>query len=105
MKIIFFSLITLCLIAVSIDAQQKRVARKGADMRLVKDKPSVYISFERFGEREPLEPGESREGLWLRFHNNTKWPIFLRAFGVPKKLGEVGMYYEIEELPHAKKQS
>jgi hypothetical protein len=101
MKTAVFLLVTFCLITISIGAQQKRVARKGADVRLVKGKPSVYITFERFGEREPLEPGESREGIWLRFHNNTKWPISFRAFGVPRELGEVGMYYEIEELPQS----
>jgi hypothetical protein len=101
MKTAVFLLVTFCLITISIGAQQKRVARKGADVRLVKGKPSVYITFERLGEREPLEPGESREGIWLRFHNNTKWPISFRSFGVPKELGEVGMYYEIEELPQS----
>lgn len=101
MKTAVFLLSAFCLITISLGAQQKRVARQGADVRLVKDKPSVYITFERFGEREPLKPSESREGIWLRFHNNTKWPISFRAFGVPKELGEVGMYYEIEELPQA----
>jgi hypothetical protein len=101
MKMVFLSLIAFCLIVTSIDAQQKKISRRRDDVRLMKDKPSVYISFERFGEREPLEPGESREGIWLRFHNNTKWPIFFRAFSVPKELGEAGMYYEIRELPQA----
>jgi hypothetical protein len=42
---------------------------------LVKDKPTVYLSFERVGERKPIHPSESNQGIWLRLHNNTKWAI------------------------------
>lgn len=67
--------------------------------KIEKDKPTVYITFEKFGKRSPLETGESDDGIWLRLHNNTPWKILFPAFSVPKELGELGMYYELEELP------
>jgi hypothetical protein len=42
---------------------------------LSKDKPGVYLSFERAGERKSLYAGETSQGIWLRLHNNTKWAI------------------------------
>lgn len=42
-------------------------------------RPSVYLSFERAGPREPRSGVEARSGFWLRLHNNTARPIFVYA--------------------------
>jgi len=65
------------------------------DLRIVKNKPSVFISFDHRGKRQPLEQGESDSGIWLRLHNNTKAVIFIPIFTVPKTLGDVGLFYDI----------
>jgi hypothetical protein len=38
-------------------------------------KPSIFLSFERSGPREPIYNGEGHEGVWLRLYNNTEWAI------------------------------
>lgn len=61
-------------IASSVFAQHNGQSKK-ADVVLSKGNPTVYITFERAGIREPLDAGESDEGIWLRLHNNTPWSI------------------------------
>jgi hypothetical protein len=73
--------------------------REEPAVRLRKDRPSVFIAFDRVGHRPPLEEGESSTGVWLRLHNNTAWPLLVECFGVPKALGDVGLYYEVESGP------
>lgn len=96
MKKTFSVTLMLCGLFSVVITQHKMSYRTQTQVRLTKDKPTVYITFERAGKREPLEVEESSEGIWLRLHNNTHWTIFFPAFGVPKALGEVGMFYEIE---------
>jgi len=38
-------------------------------------RPSLYISFERAGERKPVYAQESNQGVWLRLHNDTRWGV------------------------------
>jgi hypothetical protein len=47
------------------------------DIRLVPAEPSVFITFERFGERPPRDETEATTGVWLRLHNNSRWPIVI----------------------------
>lgn len=86
----------LILLSFSAYAQEKKTTNRPPDIRLVKNKPSIFISYERSGKRQPLKNGESQKGVWLRLHNNTKWQIIFPAFGVPVEFGDVGMFYEIE---------
>jgi hypothetical protein len=66
------------------------------DIRSVKDKPTVYISFERAGKREPQLNGESDEGIWLRLHNNTRWSIKLDMNDVSSaEFGDADLFYEV----------
>jgi hypothetical protein len=46
------------------------VAQQFNDVRLDASKPSVYLTFERFGENDIG---------WLRLHNNTRWAISFRT--------------------------
>jgi len=81
-------------------AQKSKVRRNNVSVRMVKDRPSVYIDFLRKGRSQPLEEGESNERIWLRFVNNTRWDISFCASGVPEEYGEVGMYYEVVKMPY-----
>ena len=80
-------------------AQQPTSCGASNDVRLVKDQPTVYLTFERFGkalnlgEQKMLQSdqrGRSQQkgnDVWLRVHNNTCWPISLIQYGmyVPKQ--------------------
>ena len=64
------------------------------DIRITKDKPTVYITFERFGKA--LNPDDQKmiqanqrkkvpekgSDVWLRIHNNTCWPINFAQYGI-----------------------
>jgi hypothetical protein len=98
--VLFTLLFFVCFPSLSyVHAQRKAANKARSAVRLTKGKPSVYITFERKGKREPLDAGESNIGIWLRLHNNTSWNISFCASGVPEEYGEVGMYYEVEEIP------
>jgi len=98
------SFLTIFLIAAVsfVSAQTRRPNRPSPEIRLSRDKPSVYISYEHSAKREPIHTGESDEGIWLRLHNNTKWAIKFPVSGAPEKHGDIGMFYILEvisELP------
>lgn len=83
---------------------QSRPRRCGDRIKLNKAHPTIYISFLKRDKREPLFANESNEGIWLTLHNNTCWTITLPVFGVPEKLGNVGMFYNIEQARIIKNQ-
>lgn len=103
MKMLISFLIISFIATVSfVSAQTRKPNRPSSEVRLSRDKPSVYISYERSGKREPLHASESDEGIWLRLHNNTKWTIKFPVFGATEAHGDVGMFYILEvvsELP------
>jgi hypothetical protein len=66
------------------------------NFRLIQTKPSAYITFEKFGKREPDKNDESKEGIWLRFHNNSKWNLFIRSLGYDKEK-VYSIPYEVRE--------
>jgi len=45
------------------------------DVRLVALQPPVFVTFEKFGPHSPRDETESTAGVWLRLHNNSRWPI------------------------------
>ncbi len=55
--------------------QQTQIAVSKDKVSLTNDMPTVYLTFEREGKREPVHVSESNQGIWLRLHNNTKWAI------------------------------
>lgn len=55
--------------------QQSQVTVSKEKILIENDRPSVYLTFEREGKREPIHATESSQGIWLRLHNNTKWAI------------------------------
>ncbi|HEX8162592.1 MAG TPA: hypothetical protein VF538_12005 [Pyrinomonadaceae bacterium] len=62
----------------------------------MKNQPTVYLSIDHTGPRKPLYEEESGNGIWLKLHNNTLWPIVFPVFGVSKEWGDLGMFYDIE---------
>jgi hypothetical protein len=94
LKTVALSFVTLGGLLAMMAASQKKSAPPS--MRIEKDKPTVYISFVRVAKREPLHEGESKEGVWLKLHNNTRWTLVHAAFGVEPKWGEVGLFYDVE---------
>jgi|ERR1043166_3793842 hypothetical protein len=76
-------------------AQHSGLAALQAEDRIKSGLPSVYITLERTGKRKPLEQGESDEGVWLRLHNNTRWPLTLAMNDVPKEYGDAALFYDV----------
>jgi len=61
-----------------------------------KDRPSIYIEFERSGKTPPLFEAEKEERIWLRLHNNTQWAIRFCSFSVKDQYGATGIVYEVK---------
>ena len=92
---LFSVAVILCSLILSLHAQQRRFSGTQSELRLRKDMPTVYITFERAGKRKPLEQGESDQGVWLRLHNNTRWPLTLAMNGVAKEYGDAALFYDV----------
>lgn len=85
----------LCIMTSGFQAQQKRSWRQ-AEVRIRKDQPGVYLTLERVGQVKVPKPGEGRDRVWLKLHNNTRWPIMLEMSGVPsKEYGDAELYYDV----------
>jgi hypothetical protein len=85
------AVLVLHVVAVMISAQQSESCGTKAGILLSKDKPTIYITFERVGkvkrmptrlaatdtspERSDDQNDESIQVVWLRLHNNTRWAI------------------------------
>lgn len=95
MKKAFSAILILCSLVVGNHAQLRKLNRNQTEFRVRKEMPTVYITFERAGKRKPLDAGESDEGIWLRLHNNTRWPIVLQMNGVPPEYGDAGLFYDV----------
>ena len=105
---IIFILIAAFGFSRTVFAQRSKTHRPKNTFRILKHKPTVYITFEQFGQREPLRLNESNEGVWLRLHNNSRWSLILEAHGTngvfaTGKEEEVGMFYGVEEVPRSLK--
>nr|WP_281720841.1 hypothetical protein [Nitrosomonas nitrosa] len=86
----------LCLYFVS-DKQQSSQGRSGSIL-IRRDRPSVYIEFERIGKTPPLFEREKEERIWLRLYNNTPWAINFCSFSVKSKYGDTGIVYEVKRF-------
>ena len=81
-------LLLAILIASSISPIGLAQRRSKPHGKLDRNKPSVFISFVRAGQIEPLETGVDRHYLWFRITNNMRYPIWLDGSGVPKEYGD-----------------
>lgn len=99
MSKLFSSLIVLVALSSFAFSQQTQPCDASKDVRIEKDKPTIYLSFERFGKAvnpldtrlsEPSNTSKSKEkgdDVWLRLHNNTCWAIQLETLSsyLPKQ--------------------
>ena len=79
-----------------IPAIAQKTETRSSDVRVVKDQPSVYISYERQGALKPLRTGGSNERDWLRFQNNSKWQVGVCMWDIRKEYGDKDVIYEVE---------
>jgi hypothetical protein len=92
---LFCASMVVIFLTLAIWGQDQKSLEHQRQFRIRKDMPTVYITFERTGKRKPLEQGESDEGVWLRLHNNTRWPLRLAMNGVPKEYGDAALFYDV----------
>jgi hypothetical protein len=62
-------------------------------------KPSAFITFERFEKRQTNADGESDKGILLRFHNNSRWNIYLKTYGADNENDQYKVSYEVLRIP------
>jgi hypothetical protein len=91
-------------LSVPIATLGQRMPVQGSKRKAAASNPSVYLSFVRLGNREPVHTDESGKRVWLRLHNNTRWSLVLNAYGAGGRVfatgkeEEVGMFYGVEEF-------
>jgi hypothetical protein len=68
MKVMKLLLIVVAMfsLVVAAHAQRRRSRNVSRDIRISKQHPTIYITFEGFGQEQEV---------WLRLHNNTRWRI------------------------------
>ena len=93
MNIVGLLALLLCLLPV---AGQQRGKGETRAMLVRKDRPSVYIEFERSGKAPPLFEGEKEDRIWLRLQNNSKWTIEFCSFSVKEQYGGTGVVYQVK---------
>ena len=82
------SVLVLCGFCATVSAQQGESCGTKAGILLAKDKPTIYITFERPGKVKPTptrlaatdtsrrqSDDPNIQVVWLRLHNNTRWAI------------------------------
>ena len=85
--------------AKSNSAAPTTAGRKGLD----EGRPSVYITFERFGVREPRGDDGDPNRIYLRLHNNSPWTVDFCISGLFDSTGrENGLKSRRTERPLAK---
>ena len=83
--------LVLSVFVATVSAQQGESCRTKAGILLAKDKPTIYITFERAGKVKSTptrlaatdtsrrqsddQNTQNIQVLWLRLHNNTRWAI------------------------------
>jgi hypothetical protein len=97
MSKVLLIILAMCTFVVIVSAQQPTLSITKTDVLVLKDKPSLYITFESAGKIKLGSPRlaatgassktidfragdtsqEYSEIVWLRLHNNTSWAISL----------------------------
>jgi hypothetical protein len=93
------TVVLLLCVAVLAPAQRRRAGSAAAPVRISREKPTVYIMLVRKGKIADSGTGEVKDHVWLRLHNNTRWPLMIQASGVPKEYGDAQMHYGVETIP------
>src|SRR2546423_3314004 len=94
MKYILLALSLFCLLSNNALPQEASRQASDGDIRLSKDHPASYITFERRGKAiNPMdsrlaETGETSKSqekgndIWLRLHNNCRWAILFPTWSL-----------------------
>jgi hypothetical protein len=78
-----FGVATILIGTISLVAQHPASRIGQGKVYVNKSRPSVYITLERVGQLESPDPGDDKERVWLRLHNNTRFPLRLNMGAVP----------------------
>lgn len=99
-RTVLISAVLILSCAPTVIPQQRKSRAANRTARIVKQKPTVHISFVRFAKREPRHNDESDEGVWLRVHNNTRWPLtFYGMDWFIDEYHEMRVFYGVEKVP------
>ena len=88
------------LVPVSISATlglQARSQSEASSFLIRKDRPSIYVEFQRSGKSPPLFGGEKEERVWLKLYNNTRWAVGMCSFPVTSQYGDIGVVYDVKQ--------
>ncbi|MBX3278327.1 MAG: hypothetical protein KF868_10025 [Acidobacteria bacterium] len=95
MKKLIHSVLVSLLCLTTASGSQQSSQNKSCSILIRKDRPSLYIEFERSGKAPPLFEGEKEERIWLRLYNNTQWVIEFCSFSVKDHYGGIGIVHEV----------
>jgi hypothetical protein len=91
----------VCNLFMVASAQRRRVHKVEGEVRIRKLRPTVYITFEGFGNacnsweanllkaKKTSTSEEQAECIWLQLHNNTRWLIVIPTVDLYTTLGGV----------------
>jgi hypothetical protein len=94
MRYLLITLLLLCSVTTVCLPHQANIPASDGDIRLSKDQPAIYITFEGRGKAiNPMhshlaETGETSkskergEDYWLRLHNNSRWAILFPTWSL-----------------------
>lgn len=97
-KFVFILSVMFTITFVSRTPAQTQNEKPKSSVLLNSERPSVYVSFEKYGTAPPLRGGDKNERIWLRLHNNTRWELSFCSFSVAKEYGGVGLTYNVKRL-------
>ena len=95
-SLVFLAIIVSAVFSILVEAQTRE--RTSKDVRLVKDRPNVYVSFEREESWKALKKWESNRRVFLRFHNISIWHVGACMWDVSKEYGDKDLTYDIERF-------
>jgi hypothetical protein len=86
--------LVLCCISYALLFSVSMVASQA--QKINRNRPSVFLTFKEF-VKETADEASPSKGARLVLHNNTRWPIYYRAWLDRTLPGDVAMCYVIEQ--------
>lgn len=96
MKKLIYVFFVILLSINNFSAQTNKSEENKEKVRIDQTKPIVYIDFVKLGEEKPLYVNDSKQRVYLKLVNNSKWSIYVNAFVYGDKEEKRGLYYEVE---------
>ena len=96
MKTTFAAFISITLLLGSTKIAAAQISPR--NFEIDSSKPYVYIKFDHFGDRKPVNDWESAKGLWLRLVNNCRLPIQVSTLS--PGTGDPGAALNFDVLPN-----